>query len=33
MFEEIKVLDLSKINEDNINQIPEKGEFVLAIFD
>jgi len=33
IFEQILVLDLSLINEDNISNIPEKGEFVLAIFE
>lgn len=33
IYEEIKVLDLSKINEDNILEVPEKGEFVLAVFE
>lgn len=32
IYEQILVLDLSAVNEDNINDIPEKGEFVLAIF-
>ena len=32
IYEQIQVLDLSKINEHNINEVPEKGEFVLAIF-
>jgi len=32
VFEEILVLDLSAITDDNVSRIPEKGEFVLAIF-
>jgi 16S rRNA (cytidine1402-2'-O)-methyltransferase len=33
IHEQIMVLDLSLTNEDNINNIPERGEFVLAIFE
>ncbi len=33
VFEQIIVLDLSENNVDNIVNIPEKGEFVLAIFE
>lgn len=33
IYEEIKVLDLSKLNTDNIKNIPQRGEFVLAIFE
>jgi len=32
IYEEILILDLSSINEDNLLRIPEKGEFVLAVF-
>jgi len=32
IYEEVKVLDLSRFNEDNIIEVPEKGEFVLAVF-
>lgn len=33
VFEQIIVLDLSLVNADNITNIPEKGEFVLAVFE
>lgn len=32
VFEQILVLDLSKVYNHNIDNIPEKGEFVLAIY-
>ncbi len=33
IFEQLIILDLSLDNVDNISNIPEKGEFVLAIFE